>query len=128
MRQLILLIAITAASFLVSGCPIEKEYYCENFTGTVSLLDDADSLLYSVVVRHQIIDFDDDTIYTYQINCDSNGYFDIYVGNQTFKKILYLEFSCDGYADQVYPASTASCEIGNIILVPDLARNKKDGE
>lgn len=118
MRNLALLLTISALSFLAAGCPREPVIYADNFTGTVSLLDHADSLLSSVIARYRVMGYDNDTIYTYQTNCDSTGYFDIYVGEQRHENILYLEFSCEGYANQAYPVSTANGEIGEIVLAP----------
>jgi hypothetical protein len=117
MKRIVLLVIIAALAFVLSGCPVEPEYYEESFTGTVSLLDSADSLLSSAMVKYRVINYND-TLYTYETNCDSTGYFDIYVGKQRNESILYLEFSCDGYAVQAYPVSTLNGQIGNIILVP----------
>ena len=119
MKRSFLILAIIAIAMFITGCPREEISYTENFSGTVTLLDSADSLLASVIVKHKVANSLNQTIYTYQINCDSTGSFDIYVGRQNHGEVIYLEFSCPGYAIQHYPVSDENDEIGTIILVPD---------
>ena len=119
MNKLILILSITALALIIAGCPpVEPDFRSDSFTGTVSFLDNADSLLSSVEISFIVESFPDDSLYTYQSYCDSSGNFYIYVGDHWSGRILYLKFSCEGYADQNYPVSTANSEIGEIILVP----------
>jgi hypothetical protein len=117
--SLLIIIAVVIAMFIAGCPPPEREYYAENFTGMVVLLNGADSLLTTVTVEHKAIDYYGDLAYTYITNCDSTGAFDIYVGPHSHGEIIYLEFSCPGYASQHYPVTDENGQIGTITLIPD---------